>query len=147
MTYLGDLFASTYSSTVPIPAQIPAPPNTISHHDKTEQDKPPEVCDPLTIAGQTPGAVLAVKHHAHHPPDFGPILEVEIGDRCIYLEACEHGWGKVKVKNVRTGKEGFLRWETFKPVSTRVRCSCHKAYCYCEYEDFEKSWDYCETKK
>lgn len=86
-----------------------------------------------------------MKQHAHLPHDFGPVLETEIGDHCKFLEACERGWGKVKVKNLRTGKEGYLRWQAFKPVNSRNTCSCLKAWCYCEYDDFEKSKAYCEA--
>ncbi|ESZ94372.1 hypothetical protein SBOR_5236 [Sclerotinia borealis F-4128] len=132
---------------VSMPIQTPAPPNTPCQSDNIGIKTHPEVNDPLTIAGQTPGAILAVKHFAHNPHDFGPLLETEIGDRCRYLEACEGGWGKVRVKNLRTGKEGFLRWETFKPVNVRNKCSCIKSYCYCEYEDFEKSRAYCEAQR
>lgn len=145
--HVEDLFTNTYLSTVAPPIQMSFSPNPPTQPEKIETKTQPEVNDPLTIAGQTPGAILVVKHHAHCPHDFGPILETEIGDRCRYLEAGEQGWGKVKVNNLRTGKEGFLRWEAFKPVSTRITCSCHKSYCYCEYEDFEKSHAYCDAQK
>ncbi|KAI9647280.1 hypothetical protein NHQ30_003663 [Ciborinia camelliae] len=145
---IDDFFTNTYSSTVSMPLQMPVPSNPPTQlgigPDNIGTKTPPEVNDPMTIAGQTPGAILAVKHLPSYPVNFGPILETEVGDRCIYIEAWEEGWGKVKVKNLRTGKEGFLRWESFKPVNTRNTCSCCKGHCYCEYEDFEKSKNYCE---
>ncbi|KAF7872413.1 hypothetical protein EAF04_003334 [Stromatinia cepivora] len=132
---------------VSMPLQTLISPNPLFQLGNVATETHLEVSDPLTISGQTPGAILAVKHHAHYPHDFGPILEIEIGDRCRYLEACERGWGKVKVRNLRTGKQGYLRWEVFKPVSTRNKCSCHNGYCHCEYEDFEKSRAYCEAQR
>ncbi|APA05672.1 predicted protein [Sclerotinia sclerotiorum 1980 UF-70] len=130
---------------VTMPIQTPISPNPPFQLGNIATKTPLEVDDPLTIAGQTPGAILVVKHHAHYPDDFGPVLDMEIGDHCKYLEACERGWGKVKVKNLRTGKEGFVRWEVFKKVGVRFRCSCGKGHCYCVYEDFEKSKVYCEA--
>ncbi|KAF7956696.1 hypothetical protein EAE96_004027 [Botrytis aclada] len=129
------------------PLQTSTYPNFPSCATNSTTKPLPEVNDPLTAAGQTPGAILAVKQHAHVPHDFGPVLETEIGDRCKFLEACERGWGRVKVKNLRTGKEGYLRWQTFKPVNPRNTCSCHNAWCYCEYEDFERSKSYCAAHK
>ncbi|KAM0186471.1 hypothetical protein ACHAPC_004552 [Botrytis cinerea] len=139
-----DMYTKTYSSTVS-PPQTSNDPNSSLYTTNFTTKTLPEVHDPLTIAGQTPGAIVAVKQHAHLPHDFGPVLETEIGDHCKFLEACEHGWGKVKVKNLRTGKEGYLRWQAFKPVNSRNTCSCLKAWCYCEYDDFEKSKAYCEA--
>ncbi|QSZ33888.1 hypothetical protein DSL72_005462 [Monilinia vaccinii-corymbosi] len=137
----------TKGMDVPVPTQMPVTPNSRLQLENIETKTNPEVNDPLTIAGQTPGAILVVKHFAHYPHDFGHILETEIGDHCVYLEAWEKGWGKVKVKNLRTGGKGFVRWEVFKPVNTRNRCPCDKGHCYCEYEDFEESRVYCEAQK
>ncbi|KAF5874483.1 uncharacterized protein Bfra_004493 [Botrytis fragariae] len=141
-----DIYTKTYPSTVS-PLQTSNYPNSPLYTTNLTTKALPEVNDPLTAAGQTPGAILAVKQHAHCHHDFGPVLETEIGDRCKFLEACEGGWGRVKVKNLRTGKEGYLRWQAFKLVNPRNTCSCLNAWCYCEYEDFEKSKAYCEAHK
>ncbi|CAD6443642.1 d6493974-10b0-4b42-89f9-26135a502656 [Sclerotinia trifoliorum] len=130
---------------VTMPPQTPIPPNARFQLGNITTKTHLEVNDPSTIAGQRPGAILVVKHHPHYPHDFGPILKTEIEDHCRYLEGCEGGWGKVKVENLRTRKEGFLRWASFKPVGVRKRCSCNKGHCYCLYEDFEKSKAYCEA--
>lgn len=141
-----DMFTKNYSSAGS-PLQTSAYPTFPLYTTNFTTKTLPEVNDPLTIAGQTPGAILAVKQHAHYPHDFGAVLETEIGDRCQFLEACERGWGRVKAKNLRTGKEGYLRWQAFKPVNPRNTCSCLNAWCYCEYDDFEKSKAYCEAHK
>ncbi|PQE28508.1 hypothetical protein CJF32_00005596 [Rutstroemia sp. NJR-2017a WRK4] len=113
---------------------------------KQQQATPIEAADPMTLAGQTAGAILQVKQKPYRPNGFGPVLHVDVGDFVKYISSVDDEWGKVLVKNVRTQKGGYLRWESFKPVNMRTMCSCRLKYCYCAYEDHKASEKYCGAK-
>lgn len=62
-----------------------------------------------------------------------------MGDFIEVLSFSKDNSMKVEGKNLRTGQEGFLHWNTFRKVNTRNVCGCNKVECYCIYEDFNKS--------
>ena len=113
---------------------------------KQQQATPIEAADPMTLAGQTAGAILQVKQKPFQPNGFGPVVHVEVGDVVKYISSVNDEWGKVLVKNLRTQKGGYLRWESFKPVNTRMMCSCPLRSCNCVYEHHKASEKYCGAK-
>ncbi|KAH6665757.1 hypothetical protein B0J14DRAFT_605818 [Halenospora varia] len=94
---------------------------------------------PATAAGQRVGAILRVKQRPWYGAGFGPRIQVEVGDFVKITQHCKDDSSKVKGRNLRTGAEGYLRWDAFLKVSPRRICGCGGACCYCEYEDYEAS--------
>ncbi|KAH8656618.1 hypothetical protein BGZ60DRAFT_567743 [Tricladium varicosporioides] len=94
---------------------------------------------PSTGAGQQVGAILRVKQKPWYWASFGPKIQIEVGDFVKILKHCKNDSSKVKAKNLRTGAEGYLRWDAFLAVSPRRICGCESACCYCEYEDYDAS--------
>lgn len=77
---------------------------------------------------------------------FEPTISVEVGDMMeVTGREDEH---RVRVRNLKTGKEGLIRDVSFDRVPMDRKCGCKNVVqCMCQYEDLLGSFENSSTPR